>query len=215
GIGGAKLAGFANAVLRKIVATGALPLPEEGRARVEVEHSLAAWIVDELEAAVEREPDGPGSRRGRVAELAAALNQPAPLVGRANLRRTTRDTLLERLRASGATAEPIDDTPAGFRVDGLGDPSRDPAFAAGEWTVQDTGAQRVGALADPKPGQRILDACAGVGGKSTHLAELTGDAASIDAADQSATKLGLLRETQARLGLRSIATHVCDLTDPA
>jgi len=57
-------------------------------------------------------------------------------------------------------------------LDGLGDPAAAPAFNAGLWTVQDTGAQLVGLAAAPRAGQRILDACAGVGGKSTHLAEL-------------------------------------------
>src|SRR5205814_7037437 len=50
--------------------------------------------------------------------------------------------------------------------------------------------------------------------KSTHLAELADDSASIDAADQSATKLSLLHETARRLGLASIRPHVCDLLDP-
>jgi 16S rRNA (cytosine967-C5)-methyltransferase len=60
---------------------------------------------------------------------------------------------------------------------------------------------------------RILDACAGVGGKSTHLAELLGDTASIDAVDLNATKLALGRETAARLGLDSIRVIACDLLD--
>jgi 16S rRNA (cytosine967-C5)-methyltransferase len=166
---------------------------------------MPAWIIDELARVA-------GDRLG---ELVAAMNQPAPLVGRANTRRTSRDALLAKLRDAGATAEPIAFAPAAFRVEGIGDVAREPLFRAGEWTVQDAGAQLVATFADAARGQRILDACAGVGGKSTHLAELTDDAASIDAADQSATKLGLLRETQARLGLRSIATHMCDLTDPA
>jgi len=205
GAGGQKLAGFANAVLRKIVTSGEPALPAEGRARLEIEHSMPAWIIDELARVA----------GDRLAELVAAMNQPAPLVGRANTRRISRDALLAKLRDAGATAEPIALAPAAFRVDGIGDIAREPLFRAGEWTVQDAGAQLVATLADPARGQRILDACAGVGGKSTHLAELTDDAASIDAADQSTTKLGLLRESQLRLGLRSIATHVCDLTDPA
>jgi 16S rRNA (cytosine967-C5)-methyltransferase len=131
-----------------------------------------------------------------------------------NRRRTTRDALAERLRAAGAAAEPIEGAPAALRLDGIGDPAREPAFLAGEWTVQDAGAQQVGELAAPRPGMRILDACAGVGGKSTHLAELAGDAAAIDAADQSRTKLGLLEETARRLGLGSIRPVACDLLDP-
>jgi 16S rRNA (cytosine967-C5)-methyltransferase len=209
GAGGQKLAGFANAVLRKIVASGEPALPAEGRARLEIEHSMPAWIIDELARSIA------ASGGDGLAELVAAMNQPAPLVGRANTRRTSRDALLAKLRDGGATVEPIALAPAAFRVDGIGDVARDPLFRAGEWTVQDAGAQLVATLAEVARGQRILDACAGVGGKSTHLAELADDAASIDAADQSATKLGLLRESQARLGLRSIATQVCDLTDPA
>ncbi|MEJ7599542.1 MAG: hypothetical protein WKG01_16665, partial [Kofleriaceae bacterium] len=56
---------------------------------------------------------------------------------------------------------------------------------------------------------------AGVGGKSTHLAELSDDRATIVAADQSKTKLGLLADSARRLGLASIHTEACDLLDPA
>jgi 16S rRNA (cytosine967-C5)-methyltransferase len=100
-------------------------------------------------------------------------------------------------------------------LEGVGEPSRNEAFRAGRWTVQDTGAQQVGQLAAPRAGQRILDACAGVGGKSTHLAELCDDTAAIDAADQLPTKLELASATARRLGLGSIRPVVCDLLDPA
>jgi 16S rRNA (cytosine967-C5)-methyltransferase len=206
--GGAKLAGFANAVLRKLIASGepALPPASDPRARALVEHSLPAWIADELAAAAGAE---------RLPELAAALAQPAPLVARVNRRRTTRDALAELLAAAGVTATPIGDSPSALRLEGLGDPGRSPSFLAGQWTVQDTGAQHVGHVAAPRAGMRILDACAGVGGKSTHLAELADDAAPIDAADQSRTKLDLLAATAQRLGATSITPRACDLLDPA
>src|SRR5262249_26035171 len=127
----------------------------------------------------------------------------------------TRDAVIAELTAVGATAEPVALATEAIRVEGLGDPAQSPSFVAGRWTVQDAGAQLVGHVAAPRAGMRILDACAGVGGKATHLAELADDAAAIDAADQSTTKLGLLRETAARLGLASITTRVCDLLDPA
>jgi 16S rRNA (cytosine967-C5)-methyltransferase len=84
---------------------------------------------------------------------------------------------------------------------------------AGLWTVQDTGAQLVGDVAAPRAGMRILDACAGVGGKSTHLAELTDDKATIDAADLNQTKLDLCAQTAQRLGLASIRRIAVDLLD--
>ena len=205
-LGGAKLAGFANAVLRKVHNQREPALPAGGRERIEIEHSLPRWIVDELAAVVGDD---------ELAARAAAFAQQPPLVARVNRLRTTREALIEHLAAAGVSARPVAEAPQALVLEGLGDPARSPSFLAGLWTVQDTGAQVVGHVASPVAGQSILDACAGVGGKSTHLAELAGDAASIDAADRSPTKLGLLEETARRLGLASIRTHACDLTDPA
>lgn len=203
-IGGAKLAGFANAVLRKLVANGEPPLPD-GLAGIAIAASLPTWIVDELAATVPSD---------ELAAAATALSATPRLAGRVNRRRADRATVIERLTAEGARAEPIDDatTPDAFFVDGLGDPATSPSFTAGLWTVQDPGAQAVVRLAAPEPGMRVLDACAGVGGKSTYLAELA-DGLVIDAADLSATKLELLAATARRLGdADAIHPIVCDLT---
>ncbi len=218
--GGQKLAGFTNAVLRKLGTAKEPALPAAGRHRLELEYSLPGWILDELVLA----SDGDDAA---VAARAAAFAEPAPIVARVNRRKTMRDALAAELTADGVTVSPIDialppsladasssGTPAALRLDGLGDPARSASFIAGRWTVQDTGAQLVAEVAAPRAGQRILDACAGVGGKSTHLAELTGDASPIDSADLNATKLGLLDETARRLGLTSIRRHAVDLLDP-
>lgn len=211
-VGGAKLAGFVNAVLRKLDSAREPALPKSGRARIEIESSLPAWIVDELAAAIAA-PDGSVDETV-LAERARTFAESAPLVARVNRRRTTRDALIATLREAGVTAMPLDAAPAALVLDGLGDPGRSASFLGGQWTVQDTGAQLVAELAAPRAGQRILDACAGVGGKATHLAELSNDAAQIDAADLNATKLGLCAETAQRLGLTSIKRHACDLLDP-
>jgi 16S rRNA (cytosine967-C5)-methyltransferase len=200
-VAGPKLGGFANAVLRKVSQQGEPPLPPGD---VELSASLPRWILDELvRAAGDRAP-----------EIAGALAQSAPLIARANRRKTTREALIAELDAAGITATPVGDAMA-LRLEDLGDPGKNPAFLGGKWTVQDLGAQAVALAAAPRAGQRILDACAGVGGKSTHLAELIDDTGTIDAADQSATKLGLCAETAQRLGLTCIRRHVCDLLDPA
>lgn len=206
-VGGSKLAGFCNAVLRKVNTKREPALPEDAMERLEVEHSLPRWILDELAAVV---PD-----REQLAAIAASFGQPAPLVARTNLRRTTREALVEQLAAAGARATPIVMVAEALRLEGLGDPGRSPSFLAGQWTVQDVGAQLVSHVAKPQGAQRILDACAGVGGKSTHLAELAGEDARIDAADQSKTKLALLAETAKRLGHGNIRAIACDLLDPA
>jgi 16S rRNA (cytosine967-C5)-methyltransferase len=202
-IGGQKLAGFTNAVLRNLSRKGEPAPPAERMARLAVQYSLPRWILDELAAATDD-----------LDALAARFAEPPPLVARVNRRRTTRDALVGELAAEGITATPVPELPWALVLDGAGDPARNAAFVAGKWTVQDAGAQRVGELAAPTPGMRILDACAGVGGKSTHLAELIDDTGTIDAADQSATKLALLAETAQRLGLGCIRAHACDLLDP-
>lgn len=250
-VGGAKLAGFANAVLRKLSSGKEPPLPEDPRARLEIEASLPAWILDELSAALA----DPASSAGEPdpAELSAAalaLAEQAPLYLRGNARRVTREALIERLTAEGATVEPVAGA-ADFavRAQKLGEPSQSESFRQGLYTIQDLSAQGVALSAaapwrssaapaepvEPSPVEpspvdplsstisspteaaplRILDACAGVGGKSTHLAELFGSRAVIDAVDLSATKLGLLRDTARRLGHQGIRTHVCDLLSPA
>ena len=290
--GGAKLAGFCNAVLRKLATAGEPAMPSDQRARLEIEHSLPPWIVDELAAAAREQPSEPAAGRARdeltvgardqpsepaagrardeltvgardqpseptagrvrdeltvgardqpseptasraaassastagqpaaasgerLAALAAAFSQPAPIIARVNALRATRDAVIAELQAVGVTGTPVAAAPMALALNGLGDPARNASFNAGRWTVQDTGAQLVGLIAAPRPGQRILDACAGVGGKSTHLAELSGDAAQIDAADQSATKLDLAGEAARRLGITSLSRVVCDLLDPA
>ncbi|MCW5801951.1 MAG: 16S rRNA (cytosine(967)-C(5))-methyltransferase RsmB [Deltaproteobacteria bacterium] len=209
-VGGTKLGGFANAVLRKVARDREPALPPEGtRARLEAEHSLPTWIADELAAALADTP-------AELPRVAAALGEPPPLIARANRLRTTRAALIEHLTVAGITATPVGEDPSmALRLADLGDPSRSPSFAAGSWTVQDAGAQRVALVAAPRPGMRILDACSGVGGKATHLAELAGGTAEIDAADQSKTKLALLAETAQRLGIAGIRTLACDLLDPA
>lgn len=204
---GKKLGGFTNAVLRKVGKAGrgtpgALPLA--------IEYSMPDWVMTELASVLPPEA---------LPAVVAAFAEQAPLVARANTRKLGRDALAAKL---GGT--PVASAPQAIVVD-LGDPGKDPAFLAGEWTVQDTGAQLVANLAAPRDGMRILDACAGVGGKATHLAELANVA--IDAADLSKTKLELLADTARRLGhalvtappatvtTSTIRPIACDLSDPA
>ena len=205
--GGARLGGFANAVLRKVATTREPPMPTDERARIETQHSMPDWIVDELAAAL-----GDDTQLGSAV---AGLSQPAPLAIRTNLLRGDRDSLRATLEAEGATVDVPPITQAGLLASGLGSLDGSPSFRAGLWTVQDLGAQLVSELAAPAPGARILDACAGVGGKATHLAELTGDRATIDAADTSRQKLRLGAGTARRLGLEHIRSVEVDLLDRA
>jgi 16S rRNA (cytosine967-C5)-methyltransferase len=139
--------------------------------------------------------------------LLQAFNAPAPLWLRANTLKISAAELGQRLSATRIEDDAL-------RVEGLGDPAQAKEFGEGLFTVQDLAAQRVARLVSPEPGENILDACAGVGGKSTHLAQLAADRATIDAADLSERKLELGAESARRLGVKSLHPVVCDLTDP-
>jgi 16S rRNA (cytosine967-C5)-methyltransferase len=206
-LGGARLAGFANGMLRRLAREGEPPLPpaSELRTHLVAACSLPPWIVDRLADEV---------GEAELAAAATALNEPAPLTLRTQRLRTDRTALVERLQREHpeVALQPSPWAPQALLAHGLGDPERSPGFAAGLFTVQDVGAQLVGHLLAPEPGWRVLDACAGVGGKSTHLAELAGDRAVIDAVDISAVKLGLCADAARRLGLSSVRTACVDLT---
>jgi 16S rRNA (cytosine967-C5)-methyltransferase len=88
-----------------------------------------------------------------------------------------------------------------------------PDFSRGGFYVQDFSAQLVAPMLGAKPGETLLDMCAAPGGKSGHLAELTGDRARILACDQSESKEERIRENIARMGYRSIATVVADAAE--
>ncbi len=201
--GGAKLAGFVNAVLRRLAQAGEPPLPTAPRERAMVLGSLPSWIVDELAAQLPAD---------EVEAAAVALAQPATMWIRVNPGRATRDQVMAELTGGGAEVATSPLAAHALAVKGGGDPTASPGFVAGRWTVQDLAAQLVGLIAAPTAGARVLDACAGVGGKTTHLAEL-GPGAAIDAVDRAATKLGHLQTTAARLGVSGIRTVVGSLAD--
>jgi 16S rRNA (cytosine967-C5)-methyltransferase len=198
-----KLANFANGLLRALARGG-----EPAGAPLGVRVSAPDWLVDDAVARFGAD---------EAERFLAALNAPAPLWLRANTLRATRDEAMRAVAADrpDATLAPSEVVPEAFRADGVGELTLLPAFSNGLVTAQDVAAQMVARLVDPRPGDRILDACAGVGGKSTHLAALAGDQARIDSADISERKLDLAVDSARRLGVTSTTPKRCDLTDPA
>jgi 16S rRNA (cytosine967-C5)-methyltransferase len=70
--------------------------------------------------------------------------------------------------------------------------------------VQDEASQLVGYLVDPQPGERVLDACAAPGGKTTHLAQLMGDRGEVVAVERDTSRIPRLRDNIGRLGISSV-----------
>ena len=177
------------------------PLPSDPAVSYGLRHSLPAWLA---ELALQwPEPEAFG----------LACNQPPALDLRLNLLRTTPAAALAAFAAAGIEAAPLPDLPGGLTLLGRSGELRAlPGYAEGHWCVQDRTAQAVGLLLDPQPGERILDACAAPGGKSTHLAELMANQGEVWAVDRSEGRLRRVGVNAARLGLQCIHTLAADAT---
>lgn len=144
------------------------------------------------------------------AEILSSLNTVAPVYLRVNRLRTTREKLIKDLHAEKINVEPAGED--GLRLSVRTNVFLTKAFSAGHFEVQDLNSQKIGPALLPEPGERVIDACAGAGGKSLHLASLMGNKGKIIALDISEKKLEQLRERSTRAGATSIETRVIDGT---
>ncbi len=147
--------------------------------------------------------------------LCRANNEPPPLCLRVNRKYTDREAVARMLELYCRKVELSPWLPEGLRVETTRDVTRLPGYREGLFTVQDEGAMLVSYLVAPQPTERIVDACAAPGGKTTHLAELAKDEAEIIAVDAHPSRLKLVEENAIRLKLRSITTLLGDWTQLA
>jgi 16S rRNA (cytosine967-C5)-methyltransferase len=198
--------GFVNAVLRKLSHQGEPPFSdtEEPLARLGTVHSFAPWMVQAAVDTVGLEEAG---------TLLDALNQRARTILRTNVLRTDRPGLIARLvqHFPDASVVPCRLSPIGVEVQGLPDPIRQDLHREGWYLVQDEGSQLVVFYVDPRPGSRILDACAGTGGKSLHLGARLANQAEILAVDLKASKMDALLARARRAGVTCVSTSTMNL----
>ncbi len=136
--------------------------------------------------------------------LCVAADTEAPRTLRVNTLRTDRATVLQVLEKAGLSAEADPVVPEAITLNDGHLSTRSKIFQHGDIYIQDTSSMLPPHLLEPQAGESILDLCAAPGGKTTHLAQLTGDAAQIVALDLPFRKLGLVQENAARLQLDSI-----------
>jgi 16S rRNA (cytosine967-C5)-methyltransferase len=134
------------------------------------------------------------------------LNQPASVVLRANRLRTDRRQLWALLHDEGILSEDVG-TGDALKLTERRNVFRTAAFKKGLFEVQDYSSQLVAPLLAPEPGMRVVDACAGGGGKSLHLSALMGNKGSLIALDTLAWKLDELRQRARRAGATNIETR--------
>jgi 16S rRNA (cytosine967-C5)-methyltransferase len=206
-LGAERATGLVNAVLRRLAREHhelALPrLEDDPLAHLVHALSLPAWLA-------ERWLDVFGA--DEAAALARASNEAPRLTVRANRTRVSAAELLERLRATFPAARRCSFAPDGIALGRRGNPTHDPAFIGGEYTVQDEASQLVVELLDPQPGDRVLDACAAPGTKTTAIAERLAGRGEILALDRNPRRLGLLSRDLRRLGLDGVRALRFDAT---
>lgn len=169
----------------------------DGDAPLSVRLNYPDWLHGEFERAF----------GGRLEAEMSALMERAPTDLRVNLLKTTRDEARAGLAEEKVETEATPLSPWGLRLSGRGNIPGLKTFRDGLVEVQDEGSQIACLLAGAKPGEQVVDLCAGGGGKSLALAALMGNRGQIHACDTDRRRLGRLMPRAQRAGARNIQTR--------
>lgn len=136
-------------------------------------------------------------------EMKAFLRQ-APLDLRVNTLKTTREEALKSLKSECILAEPTPLSPWGLRCKSRENVTQIQVFRKGLVEVQDEGSQLIVHLMDVKPGQTVLDLCAGAGGKTLALAACLQNKGRVIATDTAEWRLKRTKERLKRAGVSNV-----------
>ncbi|MCW8982368.1 MAG: methyltransferase domain-containing protein [Altibacter sp.] len=142
----------------------------------------------------------------------AALNELADVVLRVNPLKATVVEVQNELADLEIETETVPGNPYALKLKERANVFSTEAFKNGWFEVQDASSQLVAQLLDPKPGMRVIDACAGAGGKSLHIASLMENKGQVIAMDIYENKLNELKRRARRDGIHNIETRVIDST---
>ena len=141
-----------------------------------------------------------------------ALNEQAPVVIRANKLKTTPEKLAQALLEEGIETTNLRNYPEALVLKERANIFKTNAFQNGLFEVQDASSQRVAEYLDVQPGMRVVDTCAGAGGKTLHLAALMENKGQIIALDIYGNKLKELKRRAKRAGAHNVETRSIDST---
>ncbi|MDO5056546.1 MAG: RsmB/NOP family class I SAM-dependent RNA methyltransferase [Lautropia sp.] len=161
-----------------------------------VRYSLPDWLWQQLQHS-----HGEGADA-----LAARLLQPARVEIRANLLKTRVSALHAQLAQAGIEARPVDGVPTALRLPGRPALARLPLYEAGHFEVQDAGSQAIVEVCGARRGERVIDFCAGAGGKTLGLAARMRNQGQILAFDTDEARLGRLAPRLRRAGVDIVTT---------
>ena len=175
--------------------------PDKEKAPIEyicVYHSHPRWILDKWLTELQSIED--------VEALCRANNFEPPLTIRVNPFKSDHESLKKALETQGYASSSTELSPFGLVIDKKEDIFKTDSFANGLFEVQDEGSQLVAMLTGAKPGELVIDACAGNGGKSLFLSGLMKNRGTVIASDLSPAKLLNLRRRAGRAGAFNIKT---------
>jgi 16S rRNA (cytosine967-C5)-methyltransferase len=138
----------------------------------------------------------------------AALNKQAQVILRTNTLKTTKSNLKNLLLEEGIETETIEGHPDALKLKERTNVFKTKAFTNGFFEVQDASSQQVGYFTQVEPGLRVIDTCAGAGGKTLHLAALMKNKGQLIALDIYENKLKELKRRAKRDGAHNIETRV-------
>lgn len=160
-------------------------------------YSHPDWFIEQLKT------DWPDQWQA----VLTANNENAPLTLRINPLKTSRDAFMALPEVATLNPEPHPLAPQAVMLPTGVDVRQLPGFKAGFFSVQDPAAQQAAHILRPQPGERILDACAAPGGKTTHLQEVAQNKAHILALEKDPTRIPRLQENLSRLQLHAQVRH--------
>ncbi len=139
-----------------------------------------------------------------------ALNQQASVILRTNTLKTTKQALQKKLSEEGIETVCIDGYKQALQLVERANVFKTEAFKLGYFEVQDASSQLVAEYLDVKPGMRVIDTCAGAGGKTLHLAALMENKGQLIATDIYESKLKKLKIRARRAGVHNVTTKVIE-----
>ena len=203
-----KLSGVVNAILRNVTRKLKINnIPEEPinqAERISLKESLPLWLVNEMIT---------WFGITETKKIAMAFNRKPKIYLRINTLKTTMKECLETFQTNNIDVKPINKLENGLVLKSKPRSIRKlPGYLEGKWLIQDRSSQWVAPLLRPVKGDKILDACAAPGTKTTHLAQLIKDDGQILAIDRSNIRLKLLTENLERLDIKSVKALKIDAT---
>lgn len=199
------LKGFVNGVLRNISRNlDAIPLPDPKDSPLEylsIAYSMPIWILEMWKKSYSME---------QIEGFLKSFLAPSPTVIRTNALKTSKEDLINELKAEGIKVSEDTGVPGALFISGYDYLGKVPGFQEGKFYVQDLSSMQVALWAEPKKGDYVIDVCAAPGGKSIHMAELMQGTGVVEARDLTPSKVSFIQENIERCQLGNIYPLAAD-----